>query len=168
MPKKKEENKENPNESQKIERENNAADGETAKLKSDYDELKNGYLRLAADFENYKKRNNAQNAAVRENVTAEVIEAFLPLADNYELALKYLDDKTGAGVQMIYKQLIDVFARFGVCEMKAEGQFNPVYHEAVESADAEGAESGTILEVLQKGYMQGGKVLRCAMVKIAK
>jgi molecular chaperone GrpE len=149
-------------------RRRDAVNDAAEKLKAEYDELKNSYLRLAADFENYKKRNNAFNASLRESVTAGVIEEFFPLADNYELALKYLDAKTGAGVQMIYKQLVDIFAKFGVREMSAEGQFNPVYHEAVESVDSDGFESGAIVEVLQKGYMQGDRVLRCALVKIAK
>jgi molecular chaperone GrpE len=165
MPKKKE-NSEIENDSN-VGRGGAASDAETAR-KAEFDELKNSYVRLAADFDNYKKRNNALNASIRESVTAGVIEEFFPLADNYELALKYLDAKTGAGVQMIYKQLVDIFAKFGVREMNAEGQFNPVYHEAVETVDADGAESGTIVEVLQKGYMQGDKILRCATVKIAK
>ncbi|MDR3264304.1 MAG: nucleotide exchange factor GrpE [Clostridiales bacterium] len=146
-----------------------SANDEILKLEGELNEAKSGYLRLAADFDNYKKRNNALNAALRETVTADIIEEFIPLADNYELALKYLDEKSKVGVTMIYKQLIDVFSRFNVKEMEVLGQpFNPVYHDAVESVDAPGAEQGTVTDIMQKGYMFGDKVLRCAMVKVAK
>ncbi|MDR1906236.1 MAG: nucleotide exchange factor GrpE [Clostridiales bacterium] len=144
-------------------------EAEIKSLKDELSDKKESYLRLLADFDNYKKRNNALNAALKESITANVVEEFLPLADNYELALKYLDEKSKTGVLMIYKQLIDIFARFNVKEMQPLGmQFDPEYHEAVESVDAEGVEKGTIVEVLQKGYIFGEKTLRCAMVKVAK
>ncbi|MDR2047384.1 MAG: nucleotide exchange factor GrpE [Clostridiales bacterium] len=175
MPKKREDDKENPEiEKTDAELRQNADEIETLKSEiaakeAEYAELKNNYLRLAADFDNYKKRSNEFNAALRESVTAGIIEEFIPLADNYELALKYLDEKSGAGVRMIYKRLTDTFAKFGVKEMEAKGEpFDPARHEAAEIAETEDAESGTVAEVLQKGYTMGGKVLRCAMVKVAK
>ncbi|MDR1939272.1 MAG: nucleotide exchange factor GrpE [Clostridiales bacterium] len=146
-----------------------AAEDGADKLKAELAEAKNDYLRLAADFDNFRKRNNALNASLRETITVSVIEEFIPLADNYELALKYLDEKSKAGVMMIYRQLLDVFARFNVKEMDALGKpFDPVLHEAVEKVANSGAESGTIVEVTQKGYALGGNVVRCALVKVAE
>ncbi|MDR3293390.1 MAG: nucleotide exchange factor GrpE [Clostridiales bacterium] len=142
---------------------------ETTELKTALAEAKNDYLRLAADFDNYKKRNNVINAQMREIVTENVIEEFIPLADNYELALKYLDEKSKAGVMMIYRQLLDVFARFNVREIEVLGKpFDPKLHEAIEQTDGTDAPSGTVVEVLQKGYSIGDKVLRYASVKVAK
>lgn len=139
------------------------------KAEDDLKDAKNDYMRLAADFDNYKKRNNALTAALRESVTENVVLQFLPLADNYELALKYLDEKTKTGVMLIYRQMQDILSGFNVKEMSVLGQpFDPDLHEAVDTVALEGKEKGIIVEEVKKGYTIGGRVLRYASVKIAK
>jgi molecular chaperone GrpE len=146
-----------------------AEPGLIKELKDELSAAKDDYLRLAADFDNFRKRNAALTASLRESVTASVIEEFIPLADNYELAIKYLDEKAKTGVMMIYRQLLDVFAKFNVKEEDAPGKpFDPSRHEAVERVKTDGTESGTIIEVVQKGSTINGNIIRCARVKVAE
>lgn len=125
--------------------------------------------RLQAEFENYKRRTEREQEAFRATACADVIESLLPVLDNFELALSNAEanDNFHKGVEMIYAQLKEALVAQGLAEIPAEGMFNPRLHEAMLTEESE-QEKNTIIEVLQKGYTLGEKVLRSAKVKVAR
>lgn len=134
------------------------------------DEYLNLAQRVKADFENYKRRNqNAREDAYNEAVQ-ETVAKFLPVLDNLDraAAAEGNEESLRSGVQLVLKQFNAVLTAAGVEEIPAEGQFDPNLHHAVIQEQAEGAESGAIVAVLQKGYRLGGRVLRHSMVKVAE
>jgi len=125
--------------------------------------------RVQADFDNYRKRNVESVRTARAEGNNDVIAGLLPVADAVDRALSMItDEKSREGVALIQKQMDTLLAKYGVCEMKASGDsFDPELHNAIlQTEDAENA--GKVVEVLQKGYLRDGKVLRHAMVKVAK
>jgi molecular chaperone GrpE len=133
------------------------------------EEYKNLLQRVQADFDNYRKRNVDSIRAARADGNNDVIAGLLPIADAIDRALTMIaDDKSREGVALIQRQMDTLLSKFGVCEMKASGEcFDPGLHNAIlQIEDAENA--GKVVEVLQKGYTRDGKVLRHAMVKVAK
>ena len=133
-------------------------------------DAKDMHLRLQADFDNYRKR----NAQLRTDSLAEgqtiVISKLLNLLDSFERALdtECSDSSYASGMQMIYKMLTDTLNDMGLEVIDTSIKFDPAFHEAVMQEEAEGKESGAITLVLRKGYMLNGKVIRPAMVKVAK
>jgi len=140
-----------------------------AKAVADAEEFKGVAQRIQADFDNYRKRNNDSVKTARLEGNNEVIINLLPVADSIEIALKVIpDEKSREGVSLIFKQLQTLFKKYGISEIDAQGEsFNPDLHNAVMQVEDE-ANSGKVIEVLQKGYMRDGKVIRYAMVKVAK
>ncbi len=135
------------------------------------EELTNQLLRLQADFVNYKNRVEKEKDRIYSNATEELITELLPVLDNFERALESVEEKDGfyEGVKMIYDQILKVLNDKGLEEIDCLGkEFDPNYHHAVFAEDVEGKEEGTILEVLQKGYLLNDKVIRPSMVKVAK
>ncbi|NLW41385.1 MAG: nucleotide exchange factor GrpE [Tissierellia bacterium] len=135
------------------------------------EELTNQLLRLQADFVNYKNRVEKEKDRIYSNATEELITELLPVLDNFERALESVEEKDGfyEGVKMIYAQILKVLNDKGLEEIDCLGkEFDPNYHHAVFAEDVEGKEEGTILEVLQKGYLLNDKVIRPSMVKVAK
>ncbi len=131
--------------------------------------LNDKYLRLAAEYENFRRRTVRE----RDNIYADAFEmalaAFLPVVDNLERAAQYTDGENVAkGVALVLKSVGDTFAKLGITEIEAQGKpFDPTYHNAVmHIEDPEKGES-EVVEVLQKGYIKGERVLRYAMVKVA-
>lgn len=131
--------------------------------------------RTQADFENYKRRNKAAVADAYKASAAETIEAFLPVMDNMERAYESAvaiapDDSFVKGLEMMIRQFKDILAKFNVDEIDALGKpFDPELHNAFMQVDAEeGQLPDTVVEVLQKGYRMGDKVIRYSMVKVAK
>ncbi|MGI6175002.1 MAG: nucleotide exchange factor GrpE [Christensenellales bacterium] len=127
--------------------------------------------RLQADFENYKKRNANARGEGFESGKKDTLCAILPVVDNLERAICACDEENAllAGIQMIYKQLMEALLGLGVQEIEAKGAaFNPDFHHAVMQEEVCGVESGTVIEVLQKGYLINQSVLRYAMVKVAE
>lgn len=140
-----------------------------AKAVAEAEEFKSLAQRIQADFDNYRKRNNESVKQARAEGNNEVILNLLPVVDAVDIALKVIpDEKSREGVGLILRQIQALFGRYGVKEIEAEGQmFDPELHNAVmQEEDPEN--SGKIIEVLQKGYTREGKVLRHAMVKVAK
>lgn len=134
-------------------------------------DLNNKLLRLQADFINYKNRVERDKKNIYAYAAEEIISQILPVLDNFERALGSMekDNSYYQGVKMIYDQLIDVLKNNGLKEIECEGeQFDPNLHHAVFMEEAEGKEEGTVLEVLQKGYVLNDKVIRPSMVKVAK
>ena len=132
------------------------------------DEYKDSLQRVQAEFDNYRKRTADAVQKARADGADGVIEAFLPVLDSVEIALGMIaDEATKQGVLLIEKQFKDLFSKYGVTEIEALGSdFDPAYHNAImQVEDPENA--GKVVEVVRKGYMRAGKVIRYAMVKVA-
>ena len=128
------------------------------------------YLRLAAEYDNYRKRTTREKENVYGTAKADTIKPFLAVLDNLERGVQQFEESDGhrQGLEMICKQFIDVLGQMGVTEIPALGQpFDPEKHNAVMHTEDESAGENTIVEVFQKGFMIGDKVLRFAMVKVA-
>lgn len=132
------------------------------------------YLRITADFENFRKRTRKEQEEQGDKIKCSTILELLPVIDNFERARVQLKPEGEAAVsihksyQGIYKQLVDCLKRIGVSPMRAEGQeFDPMLHEAVMREPTEEHPDGTVIEELQRGYLLGERVLRHAMVRVA-
>ena len=128
------------------------------------------YLRLMAEFDNYKKRSARERENIYADIRVDTVTRFLPVYDNLAraLAAETADEAYKKGVEMTFNQLLDVFHKLGVEEIPAEGEsFNPVYHNAVMHVEDETAGENIIVQELQKGFKLGEKVIRFSMVKVA-
>lgn len=137
----------------------------------EYDELKDKFIRLQADFTNFKRRTEEEKKNYIELGVKKVVNNLLPVIDNFERAMDSVEekDKTYDGIKMIKDQLTEVLAKEGIVEMKALGEeFDPTYHHAVLTEDSDEYDSGVVIEVLQKGYLIEDKTLRPAMVKVSQ
>ena len=131
---------------------------------------KDQFLRLAAEYDNYRKRTAKEKENLWTDAKADTIQSFLPVYDNLERALKQdtADEAYKKGVEMIMSQLKEVFAKLGVTEIEAEGKpFDPNLHNAVMHIEDENLGENTIAQVFQAGFMLGDKVIRFAMVQVA-
>lgn len=136
-----------------------------------YQDLMDKFMRLQADFANYKRRTEAQKTEYVELGVKKIVNDLLPVLDNFERALDSIGEKdsTYDGILMIKDQLTDVLKKEGIVEMKALGEeFDPTYHHAVLTEDSDEYDSGYVIEVLQKGYLINDKTLRPAMVKVSQ
>ena len=155
-----------------------ASDAETEKLKKKYEdalaEQKDKYIRLYAEFDNYRKRPEKEKSQNFDFGAREVIEKLLPVVDNFERALGTVDpededDAFTKGVRGIYKQLEKMFEDLDVKAIPAEGEkFDPNLHNAVMTDTESDAEEDTITQDLMKGYTYKGQVVRHSMVKVKK
>lgn len=151
-----------------------ALEGEIQSLKAQLEERNGQYVRLVADFDNYRKRTQREKEEFEQQVKCSTINELLPVVDNFERARSQIKPQTEQettihkSYQSVYKQLVDCLKRVGVSPMRSEGkEFDPSLHEAVmRQPSAEYAE-GTVMEELQRGYMLGDRVLRHALVKVA-
>ena len=140
------------------------------KLEGERDEMKNLAQRVQADFDNFRRRNASVYADSLAEGERNVIKDLLPVIDNFERALnnsENVDQNYVEGVRLVYKQLMDVLTKKGLEEIDASGKFDPELHNAVMHAEDESAGENVILEVFQKGFLVGEKVIRFAMVKVA-
>lgn len=128
------------------------------------------YLRLMADFQNYKKRVEKEKKDLYSYANEKIIIELLSVLDNFERALEQETEGDGfkEGMEMIFKQLGDVLEKSGLAEIAALGEdFDPNFHNAVMTEETEEYESGKVSGVMQKGYTLNGKVIRPSMVKVA-
>ncbi len=128
------------------------------------------YLRLAAEYDNYRKRTAKEKEGAWAEAKAQTVAAFLPVYDNLERALKQptADEAYKKGVEMTMKGLQDALTGLGVEVIPALGEtFDPNRHNAVMHVDDEGAGENTIVEVFQQGFLCGERVIRFSMVKVA-
>ncbi|OGO35315.1 MAG: nucleotide exchange factor GrpE [Chloroflexi bacterium RBG_16_57_11] len=138
------------------------------------DEYLEGWQRARADFANYKKRVERDQGQTYQNAAASILKRYLSIVDDLERALKThpLDGDGAAwaeGIELIYRKLLTILESEGIQPMEADGvQFDPNLHEAIMSDDSEQHESGQVIEVLQQGYYLGDRVLRPAMVRVAR
>ena len=131
---------------------------------------KDQFLRLAAEYDNYRKRTAKEKESLWTDAKADTVQAFLPVYDNLERALKQdtADEAFKKGVEMTMNQLKEVFARLGITEIEAEGKpFDPNLHNAVMHIEDENLGENTVAQVFQAGFMLGEKVIRFAMVQVA-
>ncbi|WP_214888545.1 nucleotide exchange factor GrpE [Exiguobacterium sp. s142] len=143
-------------------------------LQQEIEALKASELRIRADFDNFRRRTNEENAKRVKFASQAVIEKLIPLIDNFERALQVeasSDDakQIQAGVDMIHRQLLDVLNAENVEVIEAVGQpFDPNYHQAVMQEPSDEFESGIVTMELQKGYTLHGRVIRPSMVKVSE
>jgi molecular chaperone GrpE len=143
---------------------------ELATLQAERDQFLADLQRVAADFDNYRKRAIRDQAAFVERATERLVTELLPVLDALEGALEaageHEEGKLEEGVRLVHRQLEDALGKQGVAEIETDGKFDPHVHEAVLSQPSE-AEEGSIVNVLQKGYRLGEKVVRPARVAVA-
>ncbi len=150
-----------------------ASQPEEKESEKEDEDLKNQYLRLAADFQNYKRRTEKEKSDIYAYANEKIVTDLLDVIDNFERAIAHqgncADDSMAEGMSMIFKQLKGVLEKNKVEEIKAQGEeFDPNFHHAVMTENSVEFESGKVTQVLQKGYLLNGKVIRPAMVKVAE
>lgn len=148
------------------------AESELDKLRAERNDLFERLARLQAEFDNYRKRAAKENADFRDYAVSDAARALLPVIDSFTLALKNSAAKPEdlrKGVELIFKQLQDVLQKLNVERVPAQGElFDPRVHEAIEMVESDAAPDHHVLEELQPGYRIKGRLLRPAMVRVAK
>lgn len=142
-----------------------------AGLEKERDEMKALAQRVQADFYNFRRRNATVMTDCREEGLRSCIKELLPVLDNFDRAMesaKGVQNDWLEGVRLVQRQLMETLGKCGLKEIPAEGMFDPNLHEAVMQEAAEGAESGAILAVFQKGYQVNDRIIRHSMVKVAQ
>jgi molecular chaperone GrpE len=145
---------------------------ETEQLRQQLEEQQNKYLRLLADYDNFKRRSVKEREAAEKFRSQVLLVDLLPVLDNFEraLAIEAKGEEAASlmkGVQMVHSSLLEAVKREGLEEIKALGEvFDPHVHQAVMQEKDESAEPGAVLQELQKGYSLKGRILRPAMVKV--
>ena len=154
---------ESRNEKKEESREDEAAKGESEESGDEK------YMRLMADFQNYKRRTEKEKAEVFSYANEKIVTELLAVLDNFERALaqESADEKYAEGMELIFRQMSDVLTKAGLAEIDAVGkEFDPNFHHAVMTDDNADFESGQVTAVLQKGYTLHDKVIRPAMVRV--
>ena len=142
---------------------------EIEKLTAELAELNDKYLRLAAEYDNFRRRSREEREALYEGAVADTVGELLPIIDNLERASGYeVGDKLLEGLVLTAKSVISVFEKLGVEEFgKCGDTFDPNIHNAVLHVEDDTLGEGEIVEVFQKGYRKGKHIIRFAMVKSA-
>lgn len=145
---------------------------EKAELQAQLEEEQNKYLRLLADYDNFKRRTKKDQELAKQFRSQSLLTDLLPVMDNFDraLAVEAKSEESASllkGLEMVKKSLADAVAAEGLEEIKAVGEpFDPHFHQAVMQESDADSEPGTVLQELQKGYTLNGRVLRPAMVKV--
>ena len=149
-------------------------EAELAALRAAHENLNGQYVRLAADFDNFRKRQSRDNDDLRLQITCSTLGEILPVVDNFERARQQLNPQheeaqsLHRSYQGLYKQLVEVFKQLGVSPMRVEGEpFDPSLHEAVLREESHDHPEDVVIEELQRGYQLSGRVLRHALVKVS-
>ncbi|PAB58941.1 nucleotide exchange factor GrpE [Anaeromicrobium sediminis] len=156
-----------------IEEAKNINDG-LEKIQQENEELNGKYLRMTADFQNFKRRVEKEKGDIYKLANEKLIVDLLPILDNLERAINshksdIKDESFFNGVDMILKQFVDVLGKNGLEAIEAIGkEFDPNYHHAVMQDSSDDVEPDTIMEEFQKGYVLNDKVIRPSMVKVIK
>jgi len=150
-----------------------AVGDELAALRQERDALQDRLLRTAAEFENYRKRIDRERRDLSEFAAADVLSELLPIIDNLERALQAPAtpeaDAFRKGLELIHRQMLDLLRKRGAQPIEALGaNFDPNFHQAVIQETSDEHHEGEVMEELQRGYMLGDRLLRPAMVKVAK
>jgi molecular chaperone GrpE len=140
-------------------------------VRRERDAVQDRLLRTAAEFDNYRKRMDRERRDLAEFTAGEVMKELLPIIDNLERALQAAaqDDPLRKGVELIHKQMLEMLRKRGVKPIEALGaDFDPNFHQAVIHEESAQHREGEVMEELQRGYVVGDRLLRPAMVKVAK
>lgn len=146
---------------------------EDNKLQEEYDKLNQQYIRLAADFDNYRKRQEAERENLIKFGTENALKNLLEVLDNFERGQKALENvedcvKVKESFELVHKQVCETLAKLGLEEIKAIGEeFDPNFHEAVMQTPSSEHPENTVIAELQKGYKLGDKVLRPTLVNVS-
>lgn len=165
------ENSSKPEETSDEKNDNNT--DELSKLQEKYDTLNNQYLRLAADFDNYRKRQAQERESLLKYGAENALKKMIEVLDNFERGEKALEnvedcEKCKESFNLVHKQVWDTLSKLGLEIIEAEGQtFDPNFHEAVMQTPTSEHPEHTIINELQKGYKMGDKVLRPSLVNVA-
>ncbi len=142
-----------------------------AEAQSKVAEYKDGWQRSVADFQNYKRRVDAERTETYQVAVGNIIKSYLPVLDDLERALtaRPADLAWADGIELICRKLQSILEAEGIKRIEAEGkQFDPNFHEAVSLESVDGHESGQVIAVIRNGYILGDKVIRPAQVRVAK
>ena len=150
------------------------AAAEIQKLIEERDSLQDRLLRRQAEIENYKKRVERERSEYIQSASAELIRELLGVLDSFDLAVRNAASEGSAGADMlrgldlVYKQLLDILGRFGLKVIEAKGQaFDPHFHQAISTVASDDVPENTIVEEFRRGYTLNGKLLRAAMVAVS-
>src|SRR5881227_2585568 len=139
-------------------------------LQADRDQLFDRLQRLAAEFDNFRKRNAREQAAFAERANERLVKELIPILDDLgralEAAAEHEEAKLEDGVRLVHRSLSELLTKHGLAEIETDGKFDPHVHEALLSQPSD-ADEGSVIEVVQKGYKLGDKVLRPARVVVA-
>lgn len=147
---------------------------EVERLGRDLEEARDKYVRVLADFDNYRKRVARESQERTRCANEELITRLLGVVDNFERAFQASEGSPDAqglrkGLELTYAQMRDLLAREGLCPIECLGEkFDPSYHEAIMALEKEGAEGDKVIEEVQRGYTLGGKVIRPSKVVVSK
>jgi molecular chaperone GrpE len=149
-------------------------EAELASLRTENDSLRGQYMRIAADFDNFRKRQSRDQDDLRTQIACSTLSEILPVVDNFERARQQLDPQheeaqnLHRSYQGLYKQLVEVFKQLGVAPMRVEGEpFDPNLHEAVLREPSDAHPEDVVIAELQRGYHLNDRVLRHALVKVS-
>ncbi|HHT24259.1 MAG TPA: nucleotide exchange factor GrpE [Clostridiaceae bacterium] len=148
---------------------------EESNLKDEYAELNDRFLRLVAEYDNFRKRSQKEKDFLYSDSVFDVCKAWLPVLDNLDRAIdaseKFVSEESkqmAEGMEMVRRQALEVMSGLGVEMMDCLGErFDPEYHEAVAHVEDDSYGEGEIIDVLQKGYIKGDRVIRYAVVRVA-
>jgi molecular chaperone GrpE len=151
-----------------------ALESELASLRVEHQTVRDQYMRIAADFDNFRKRQSRDQEDLRVQIACNTLSEILPVVDNFDRARQQLNPQTEEAqslhrsYQGLYRQLVDVFKQLGVSPMRVEGEpFDPTLHEAVLREPSQHHPEDVVIEELQRGYHLHGRVLRHALVKVS-
>ena len=151
-----------------------ALEAELQALRAEHETVRSQYMRIAADFDNFRKRQSRDQDDLRLQIACSTLSEILPVVDNFERARQQLDPQAEEAqaihrsYQGLYKQLVDVFKQLGVSPMRVEGEpFDPSLHEAVLREPSEEHVEDVVIAELQRGYLLNGRVLRHALVMVS-
>jgi molecular chaperone GrpE len=148
------------------------AEDELAQVTRERDEYLDSLQRLKAEFDNFRKRSAREHEAMSARAGERLVKELLPIVDDLERALEAAEQHEEAtleeGVSLVHRALVDLLRREGLAEIETNGKFDPHVHEALLQQPGEDAEPGSVLQVLQKGYTLGDRVLRPARVIVAE
>jgi molecular chaperone GrpE len=149
------------------------AETDVQKLQAERDSLFDRLARQQAEFDNYRKRATREQQEFRQYAVSDALKQFLPVLDSFDRALAAPsngeDEKLRSGVELVRKQMLDTLARLGVTPIEAEGAaFDPQVHEAIEMVETRDANDNHVITELQRGYRLKDRLLRPAMVRVAR
>ncbi len=155
--------------SKKLKKELEEANKALSEKEAAYTELNDKYMRILAEYDNFRRRTQKEREGIYSDAYSDAITNILPIYDNVERAVQYSEgDKVSEGVALIMKGFADTLDKMGITEIPALGEkFDPEIHNAVMHVEDEAYGENEVIEVLQKGYRRGDKIIRFAMVKVA-